>query len=47
MIPETATKVTILNDGMPQDAVVDFIRALNLQAPKSKFLMSRKFPDTL
>ena len=43
MIPTTAAKVTILNDGTPQDAVAEFIRALNLQAPKSKFLMSRKF----
>lgn len=43
MIPETANKVKILNDGTPQDAVAEFIRALNLQAPKSKFLMSRKF----
>ena len=43
MIPKTAPKVTILNDGTPQDAVAEFIRALNLQAPKSKLLMSRKF----
>ncbi|MGB0631243.1 MAG: phosphonate metabolism protein/1,5-bisphosphokinase (PRPP-forming) PhnN [Alphaproteobacteria bacterium] len=41
-IPVEAVKITILNDGTPQEGIEKFIAALKRSAPESAMLLSRK-----